>query len=684
MRNCSSLASGDWSGEPQIQRPGSWCRLPVCIQIYFWLGGITVNAMTRIVVISILLLTGMLPAIAQTPPLSERAAATAMNALYRDPVRNESGKPARWTYDFGLVLKGIERTWYRTGDGRYFNHIKQGLDHFVNADGTIRTYQIQEYNIDNILLGRNLLLLYKVTGEDKYRKAAALLREQLRTHPRTSEGGFWHKKIYPSQMWLDGLYMGEPFYAEYAATFHEDGAFDDIAKQFILMELHARDAKTGLLYHGWDESKKQRWADPATGRSPNFWARAMGWYAMALVDTLEYFPRDHPQRAALLAILRRLAVAIENYQEAKSGLWYDVVDKGTAKGNYLEASAACMFVYALARAVHQGYLPAWYSKVAARGYRGITSHFIETQSDGQVNLTGTVSVSGLGGNPYRDGSYAYYMREKVVTNDPKGVGAFLLASNEMEIATGLTLGKAKTVLLDYYFNSETKKDSTGRVVPYHYKWEELPNSGFSFWGNVFRNYGVATEALSEAPTIANLKRASIYIIVDPDTKEENGNPNFLDQPHIKAIGAWVKAGGVLVLMGNDVGNAEFDHFNQLARQFGIQFNKNSRNRVQGDDFAMGRILTSENHPIFTTAKRLYLKELSTLSVTSPAKPALEHNGEVIMAVAKLGRGTVFALGDPWLYNEYVDGRKLPPEFDNAKAAKDLARWLIQQSSAKPR
>ena len=183
------------------------------------------------------------------------------------------------------------------------------------------------------------------------------MRDQLKTQPRTSEGGFWHKKIYPSQMWLDGLYMGEPFYAEYAATFHEDAAFDDIAKQFILMELHSRDPKTGLLYHGWDESKQQRWADPATGHSPNFWGRAMGWYAMALVDTLDYFPQDHPQRGALLAILKRLAVAIEKYQEPKSGLWYEVLDKGSEKGNYLEASASCMFVYALARGRSRG-LPA--------------------------------------------------------------------------------------------------------------------------------------------------------------------------------------------------------------------------------------------------------------------------------------------------------------------------------------
>ena len=268
---------------------------------------------------------------AQTKPISERAAATAMTALWR-----ESGYPAKWTYDHGLVLKGIERVYQNTGDKQYLDYIQRGMDHFVAGDGSIRTYSLDDYNIDNILPGRNLLFLYKVTKEEKYRKAAELLRSQLKTHPRTSEGGFWHKKIYPSQMWLDGLYMGEPFYAEYARTFDDKTAFDDIAKQFILMEQHARDNKTGLLYHGWDESRKQRWANPDTGRSPNFWGRAMGWYAMALVDTLDHFP-DHPQVPELIAILNRLAQAVAKYQDPRTGLWYQVLDKGTEKGNYFEA-----------------------------------------------------------------------------------------------------------------------------------------------------------------------------------------------------------------------------------------------------------------------------------------------------------------------------------------------------------
>jgi unsaturated rhamnogalacturonyl hydrolase len=352
-----------------------------------------------------------------------------MTALWR-----ESGYPTKWTYDHGLVLKGIERVWSNTRDQRYLDFIQRHMDHFIADDGAIRTYSLDDYNIDNILPGRNLLFLYRVTGQEKYRKAAALLREQLKTHPRTSEGGFWHKKIYPSQMWLDGLYMGEPFYAEYAATFHEDAAFDDIARQFILMERHARDDRTGLLYHGWDESRKQRWANPTTGQSPNFWGRAMGWYAMALVDTLDYFPRKHPQRAALIAILNRLARAIAKYQEPRSGLWYQILDKGAEKGNYFESSAACMFVYALAKGVGKGYLPDGYFQVAEKGYRGIEKEFLKTDAGGQLKLEGTVSVAGLGGNPYRDGSYEYYLSEKVVSNDPKGIGALLLAATEMETA----------------------------------------------------------------------------------------------------------------------------------------------------------------------------------------------------------------------------------------------------------
>src|SRR5688572_30928540 len=274
----------------------------------------------------------------------QKMAATVMT-IWKDSMSMQPGRPVRWSYDQGVVLKGIEGLWKNTADKKYFDYIEKSMDHFVQDDGSIRTYKPDEYNIDHVNNGHNLLFLYKVTLKEKYLKAVQLLREQLRTHPRTAEGGFWHKKIYPYQMWLDGLYMGEPFYAEYAAAFRDPSAFDDIAKQFVLMERHSRDAKTGLLYHGWDESRKQRWANQVTGRSPNVWGRAMGWYAMALVDTLDHFPANHPRRAELIAILRRLAESVKKYQDPQSGLWYQVLDKGGARGNYLEASASCMFVY---------------------------------------------------------------------------------------------------------------------------------------------------------------------------------------------------------------------------------------------------------------------------------------------------------------------------------------------------
>jgi unsaturated rhamnogalacturonyl hydrolase len=217
------------------------------------------------------------------------------------------------------------------------------------------------------------------------------------------------------------------------------------------------------------------------------------------------------------------------------------------------------------------------------------------------------------------------------------------------------------------------------MSPWHYKWDEMPNPGFYVWGHVFSNLGAKTEALAEAPTAGNLKNADVYIIVDPDTKDETESPHFVEPQHVKAVADWVKRGGVLVLMGNDVGNAEFDNFNKLAGVFGIQFNKDSRNRVQGTNFVEGKVAVPAGHSIFKTARTLYLKELSTLNVSKPAEAVLQHDGYNVIAVAKHGRGTVFAIGDPWLYNEYVDGRKLPPEFENYKAAQDLSRWLLERS-----
>lgn len=338
----------------------------------------------------------------------------------------------KWEYTQGLVLKAIMEVWQTTGEERYFQYVKSYYDQFINEDGSIELYSLEEYNIDRINPGKVLFVLYRETGEEKFEKAIFLLREQMRSHPRTSEGGFWHKKRYPHQMWVDGLYMGSPFLAEFARTFDEPELFDDVAKQFILMEKHARDPGTGLLYHGWDESRQQRWADTETGRSSHFWGRGMGWYAMGLVDALDFIPKDHPKRPELIAILQRLASAIAEYQDAETGVWYQVVDQGGREGNYLESSASNMFVYALFKAVRNGYLDASFRKVAMRGYDGILEQFIEVDDAGLVNIHQACAVAGLGGDPYRDGSYEYYVNTEIRSNDPKAVGPFILASLELE------------------------------------------------------------------------------------------------------------------------------------------------------------------------------------------------------------------------------------------------------------
>jgi unsaturated rhamnogalacturonyl hydrolase len=344
----------------------------------------------------------------------------------------------KWAYEWGLAFKSIEQVWRKTHDDRYWDYIQRNVTRFVGPDGDIRTYRLEEYNLDRINPGKLLFPLYSETGDERYKRAASLLRQQLRTHPRTREGGFWHKQAYPHQMWLDGIYMAAPFCAEFARTFDEPEGFDDVAHQVVLIAEHTRDPVSGLLYHGWDESRSQRWADPETGCSPNFWGRAMGWYAMGIVDVLDHLPANHPRRAQIIRILQDVIAAVAAVQDPPTGLWYQVLDQGDREGNYLEASASCMFVYALAKGARKGYIDTEYLDVARRGYAGIVKHFVQVDDQGVVNLHRICSVAGLGRQagelekPYRDGSFEYYIGEEIVANDHKGVGPFILASVQVE------------------------------------------------------------------------------------------------------------------------------------------------------------------------------------------------------------------------------------------------------------
>lgn len=361
---------------------------------------------------------------------SDKMALTLMKRHPEAYMLDDAKKP-KWDYVHALVLHSIEELNKKNSDPRYKAYIRGYVDELVQEDGTIKTYEFDKYNIDLVVPGRLLFAIYDETKQDKYLKAMQLVRKQLAEQPRTASGGFWHKQIYPNQMWLDGLYMGEPFYAQYTLTYENGKSFDDIAKQFELIQLHATDPKTGLLYHGWDESKAMPWADKVTGNSPNFWSRALGWYVMALVDVLDYMPKEHPKRAELIQYLNNASAALAKYQD-KSGLWYQVTDKGGEKGNYLEASGSAMFAYAFAKGANKGYLPAKYKKLANKAFDGLTKILIKkVDEDGGITLTNCCQVAGLGGTPYRDGSYDYYVNERKKDNDPKATGPFILAAIEL-------------------------------------------------------------------------------------------------------------------------------------------------------------------------------------------------------------------------------------------------------------
>ena len=587
--------------------------------------------------------------------------------VYRD--QNNSKK---WNYEQGLMLEAFYQMWNQFRGNVYLNYIKKNLDYYIDNNGKIKTYKLNDQNLDNLSQGRALLSLYNLTKNEKYKKAADTLREQLRKQPRTKEGGFWHKKIYPDQMWLDGLFMAEPFYTEYASLYDEKDSFNDIANQFLLIEKHLRDKKTGLYYHGWDESKSQKWADSETGTSPCFWGRAMGWYLMALVDVLDYFPQNHPKRNELIRIFRELSSSLINYRDPKLNLWYQIVDKGREKGNYIETSCSLMFIYAYAKGSNNGYLAGNYYKIAEQSFKSLQNNFI-TDKNGVLSLTNVCAGAGLGGSPYRNGSYNYYIHELKRINDFKGYGPLLLAS--IELGKGnMANFKNRRVGLDYFYNNEYKNNKR-----YHYIWEDHDNSGFSELGKIIKRYGADIDSIPTAPSLNILKKYNIYIIVDPDTPEETAKPNYIETAAIKDITAWVKKGGILVLLANDSANCEFTHLNKLTEEFGIHFNEDSENRVSGKNYDIGKFDGLPDHPLFKDVKKIFLKEISTIKLSKNAIPVLKQKGKVFMAASQYGKGFVFAVGDPWLYNEYIDNRKLPEDFDNFRAAENLFGWLLSKT-----
>lgn len=351
-----------------------------------------------------------------------------------EKARAGAGKPG-WNYIDGCMILALLEIYRTTGEKKYYDFADAFINHRVHEDGTIEGYDPEEYNIDNVNAGKTLFALYEINGKEKYKKAIELIYSQVRSQPRTKDGNFWHKKIYPNQVWLDGLYMGQPFYMEYETKFNHKEHYGDIFSQFANVVKYMKDKKTGLYYHGYDASREIFWCDKETGLSGNFWLRALGWYSMALLDTLDKCDETEEYKLeynSLQQVFVDFMDSMLKFQD-ESGMWYQLPALGGKEPNYLETSGSAIMAYSLLKGVRLGFLPENYRKFGLKAFQGICDKFLK-EKDGHLSLGGICLVAGLGpaDNTRRDGTFDYYMSEPVVEDDAKGVGPLLLAYTELK------------------------------------------------------------------------------------------------------------------------------------------------------------------------------------------------------------------------------------------------------------
>ena len=343
----------------------------------------------------------------------------------------KSGGKSTWNYIDGCMIKAVIELYHITGNKKYLEFADSFINYFVNEDGSIQSYDPKEYNLDNVNAGKTLFDLYKLTGREKYRKAIDTVYSQLKGQPRTSTGNFWHKMIYPNQIWMDGLYMAQPFYMQYEVEYNNKANCRDSYEQFLHVYDLMRDTRNGLYYHAYDDSREAFWCDPVTGLSDNFWLRALGWYAMALVDTMEVMPEEMAEEKARLgAVYKELIDAMLPYQDQESGMWYQVVNRGRIQPNYLETSGSAIFAYAIMKSVRLGYLDERYFAFGRKAFDGICEKYL-SEENGELQLGCICLVAGLGNKEMREGTFDYYMREPVVKNEAKGVAPLILAYIEI-------------------------------------------------------------------------------------------------------------------------------------------------------------------------------------------------------------------------------------------------------------
>ncbi len=349
----------------------------------------------------------------------------------------KSGEPSTWNYIDGCMIKAILDLYAIKGDKKFLDFADEFIDYFVQDDGSIMSYDPAELNIDNVNAGKTLFELYKLTGKEKYRKAIETIYTQVKNQPRTKEGNFWHKLIYPYQIWLDGTYMGQPFYMQYEVEYNDCKNCQDSYQQLMNVYDLLRDKETGLYYHGYDSSRLSFWCDKETGLSKNFWLRALGWYSMALVDTISVMP-DHMEneKAQLAKNYKELIDSMLKYQ-ADNGMWYQVVNRAdevdkNGKKNYLETSGSSIFAFSIMKACRMGILEESYFQYGEKAFNGVCDMYL-SEKDGELQLDGICLVAGLGpqGNTRRDGTLEYYLDEPIVSNDAKGVAPLVLAYIEI-------------------------------------------------------------------------------------------------------------------------------------------------------------------------------------------------------------------------------------------------------------
>lgn len=581
---------------------------------------------------------------AENAPWSERIANSLL--LPHRTTQPEEEVSATFDAETGFVLQGLEAEWYNTANGEYYRRAKDIIDAAVQAhDGSGSANQPVDAAGQP---GRQLLLFYRVTLHENYYHSAEKLRRQL-----AASCGISAAEGQPAQAGnqpAKHICKAEPFLAEFASVFDKPQDFAPLTKDFLAWDLKSNPGSSG-------HAEKLSGADAATSEAE---------LAAALVDTLQYYPRNEPGRAQIVAILSRIASTTES----------ELNEMGNSSIHRTASpSSACLYVYALLKGVRLGFLPTHFTAVAEGVWNTIVKDCVH------VNANGTIGLSPASeDNPEHATSQQSAVRSSRAS-EQHGIGVLLMAATEVDLAPTASGARGQTVMVDSWYNSQQRKNAADQMEYFHYKWSDISDSGYSLLGRMFQSRGASLETLTAAPTQAKLRKAQFYIIVSPDIPVKNPNPHYMNEQDAAEIAAWVHEGGVLILMENDPPNADITHLNLLSDRFGIHFDDVLKHHIIGEQVEDGRIQVEAGGPLFHQAHTLYMKDTCAISVLGAATALLRDRGDIVMAMTKYGRGTVFAAVDPWLYNEYTDGRRntqIYSQFDNFAGGKEVVRWLLEQ------